>query len=298
MSSAPIASKTQENNFFTRSGVRRSWRKVTSHIAPKRTSGKSSEACKTPQSDESCQSAPPGGISVFPGDPRKVGTSETFRFPSPKAEEENHRPNKPQRKKKETSRAADDTHLHGDGLQHRKKRPTRLSESAIHHNEIRRGSFDRSEISLPRHLSVGSDDQTPDTPPPGFKPPTPPHTPNSLSQPAGPKRSAGHSPIMLHSGGNLPATTQRNRMGSARSAGEIDDDREVFSGSTSVNAMAPLVAARLSLRKRAETKSASGQEVSREDFIAAQHRTLSALRQALNDKVRPVVTWLHFAMLF
>nr|CAB3219662.1 tyrosine-protein kinase ABL1-like [Phallusia mammillata] len=288
VSSVPVSSsKAQDNSFFTRSGVRRSWRKVTSHMVPKKSSTKNSESsdrCATPHSDDSTHSAPPGGINVFPEDPRGGAVPQSFTFPSPGAEEvEVKKPNKPVRKK-ERSRYVDDSHLHGDGLQHRKKRPTRLSEPPDQRYNIRRGSIDRSDISIPRHLSVGSDDQTPDTPPPTFKPPTPPRTPDALSEPQGSKRPTGHSPIMLHSSGNSSDAPQRNRMGSARSAGELDDEREVFSGSNSVTAMAPLVAARLSLRKRADTKSASGQEVSEEEFHAAHQRALSALRLALNDR--------------
>nr|XP_018668848.1 tyrosine-protein kinase ABL1-like [Ciona intestinalis]XP_018668849.1 tyrosine-protein kinase ABL1-like [Ciona intestinalis] len=265
------------DGFFTRGGVRRSWKKVTSHMAPKKSTSKGIEIQEDSTSNifqpQLESKNPQGGLKIISsGEVRRSSNDNerrTFLFPSadsaPRSKSEETHPQKPPRTKRNNQEQNLENDLHGS-------RPTQFNEplTTSHTFTISRLKGEESPVFRPQ--SFGSDDQTPDTPPPSFKPPTPPRTPltPSNSNIQRPKRLS-HSPIILHSTGTC--APPRKRSDSARSSDSPTD----------LIPMDPLTAARLSLRKRGDPKPAPV-HVTKEGFISVHRKTQASLRLALNDK--------------
>ena len=268
VASLPVTPKSQQDSFFSRSGVRRSWRKVTSHMASRKSNTKrpdSPERAGT-HSDDSSGSAPSGGgraVQVDAKTPFKgMEVVPSFVFPSVPSKDSDRIPRKPPRRSHGNRLEPNRLHCEEQVM----LRPTALSDST----DLRR--HDQTDSAV---------DHTPETPPPSFKPPAPPRTPCTDDK----SGCRSQSPIILHSSGNGNFHHARGRMDSAHSTDDVDAECDHFARATLVAGATPLVAARLSLRKRPDSGSAPPSELSREGFVDAHRKAQNALRLAVEDQV-------------
>ena len=269
--------KHHPENFF-RSGVRRSLRKVAEQLTSRKSSNKHhvapSEEChpniKSPHT-------PIGGVRLLPAEitpnfplSSMSGSGDSaFVFPPPPPEA---RRGKSRRRAELIVRNKSvENDLHGN------VRPTLLStkEGNFHRQKT---NFNEDSPSV-SHLSLGSDDQTPDSPPPSFKPPTPTRTRITSPMMSG---SGSSSPILPHS--RESSTSPKHN----KSVEKV--------GKSGLVAMAPFAAARLSLKKRKDHKVTPPKESEPDTFHNLHRKAQSSLRQASNDKVRQHICYVMIAL--
>ena len=249
---------------------RKSSNKISnSHVQPYEDSSVSSKTRKNPTSTGAFRLLP---IEVIPNPSilSKNGSGDSceddaFVFPSPPNLTQPVRPVKPPPLTVASETADND--VHSLPSEHH-KRPTFLSTP--HHGTkfcLQKTKFDHSP-SL-SHLSLGSDDQTPDTPPPSFKPPTP-------------TASSGTSPLPL-SEQELRDDAKKNQTNSSTSTNEHKQTNVRSYGDRSSKPMTSLAAARLSLRKRNENKTAQPKEVEPDTFPNLHKKAHASLRAAASN---------------
>ena len=280
--------------------MRRSWRKVTGHIGSRKSSSKASQHSVPPY--ESCHptiGSPrlqndqgiAGGVRLIPIEslsnlPPKsdshisLKSDDTFVFPPPPDFE--NCTSEPHRQKPEllVRTKSTDSDLHGNSLNAPQQRPTHLSTTpgpgfGSYRQKI---NFNEDSPSLSQ-LSLGSDDQTPDSPPPSFRPPTPnrasaaSHRSITNGETKSDKKGKISSPILLHSGGVEPLGSFHRHKS------------EEKSNKPSIVTLAPFAAARKSLKKRKESKITSPIDPEPEDFFSLHRKAQTSLKMAINDKV-------------
>ena len=233
--------------------------------------------------------APVGGVRLFPLDPvPNPATPSTsgsagevdsaFVFPPPPPNLDKSRKGKSKKTSELIVRTkSQDNELHGNAILS-PPRPTVLSTSPGFEPKFYRQKINFNDDSPSvSQLSIGSDDQTPDSPPPPFKPPTPTRTPTLSAKSkldSGVERAIGQdSPILLRSGG--PSVSPKPA-----------SHREEKSSKASLVALAPFAAARLSLRKRKESKTTPPKEAEPDNFHNLHRKAQTSLRMAISDKVR------------
>ncbi|XP_076823872.1 uncharacterized protein LOC143469883 isoform X2 [Clavelina lepadiformis] len=305
--------KAQEG-FFTRSNVRRSWRKVADHIShSKKTALKSSHSTnndfllKGSQSlQPSCKvisavktsSAPIGGVKLLPSNnvisPNIVTSSsqqsfckehtvsdrlEKLSFSSGQLNQNEDIPNYDFKNKPATLRLKSyDSALHGSTKEDVNIRPTQVLPLTSQDSSILKQKIGMEWENCPSgsNLSRASDDQTPDTPPPAFKPPAPTKTAFESSNDT-------KVPSFLATGDHSPLTLQftadKNSKYNDNSLSRDKLEKRNFS------TIHPVTPGRSSKRTQREAKLATSQ-VSKEDFVYLLRRTQSSLRSASNDKMQ------------
>ena len=251
---------------------------------------------KLAASYEDCQlsaknpDTPHGGVRLFPVDvvpnpstPSTSGSGDldsAFVFPPPPPNINNYRRNKTKKKSELIVRTkSSESDLHDCTSPLSRSRPTFLSTSpAIESKSYRQKiNFNDDSQSFSR-LSLGSDDQTPDSPPPSFKPPTPTRTPTLSSRSkfkSDVERKSSENSPLPHSG----ASNSSPKPGSYRAS---DDKSSKVSG---LVALTPFAAARLSLRKRKESKTTPPKEAEPDNFHNLHRKAQASLRLAVADKV-------------
>lgn len=195
-----------------------------------------------------------------------VDQDDAFVFPPPPALAQPTKPVKPPPLRVPSKNFDDD-----DVVAEPHKRPTLLTTSKGTSNfYIQKTNFENSPCIS--QLSLGSDDQTPDTPPPNFKPPAP-------------TRSTATSPPPLTEQ-ELRDNAKKNRINSSTSPtfGQKPNPSRTYDDRSN-KSLTPFAAARLSLRKRKDNKPLLSKEAEPDDFVSLHRKAQTSLRLAVRDKV-------------